>query len=382
VDEPDRAVTTRYARRVCVRALAAVAATVAGAACHVTTTLDATRAGATTHEHHPDQPTPRRATIALGDDGRLRFVEPLDCPTEDVIAQVSTTETATRANLATFVVGVILTSAGAIATARGALDSDGASIGLGVAGAAAGLALVIGPWLGVHTDVQPGPALAPLRRPGPSEPCGARPLAARTATLSANGFEIFGTVAADGAFSVSPYTVLDAYQLSTVTAWDVTAKLDGDGPPRTVNAILEGGALAKAAPAFLAHADFDGAIEPMRVVPGIEADPPSVRLVHERDGDVVRVVLAVRNAGPGDAYALRGAIASPIAALDGRILYFGHVARGQGAARDFAIPVSPAAAAALRGAIVDVSVELRDAFGTAPATPLRFHGPLRSDDAR
>jgi len=46
------------------------------------------------------------------------------------------------------------------------------------------------------------------------------------------------------------------------------------------------------------------------------------------------------------------------------------------------IPVAPPAAAALRGAPVELSVELRDAHGTAPTPPVRFRGALVSEPAR
>jgi len=41
-----------------------------------------------------------------------------------------------------------------------------------------------------------------------------------------------------------------------------------------------------------------------------------------------------------------------------------------------ACPPAPPAAAALRGQVVELSVELRDAHRTAPSTPIAFRGPL------
>lgn len=49
---------------------------------------------------------------------------------------------------------------------------------------------------------------------------------------------------------------------------------------------------------------------------------------------------------------------------------------GQASSRDVTIPLAPAAASALRGAVIELSIKLREAHGTAPVTPLRFRGPL------
>ncbi len=142
------------------------------------------------------------------------------------------------------------------------------------------------------------------------------------------------------------------------------------GPLCAVGAVIEGDALAKTAAAFLAHADFDATIQPLRLVPILQASTPRVSLTQTDTGLAVRVVLAVLDAGPGEVYALRGQLTSSIAAIDGRMIYVGHLARDQGAARELLIPLSPAAGAALRGTTVDLSIELRDAHGTAPATPI------------
>ena len=42
----------------------------------------------------------------------------------------------------------------------------------------------------------------------------------------------------------------------------------------------------------------------------------------------------------------------------------------------------PATAAKLLDSTIDVAVELRDAHGTAPTTPVRFRGPIRADSLR
>jgi hypothetical protein len=56
------------------------------------------------------------------------------------------------------------------------------------------------------------------------------------------------------------------------------------------------------------------------------------------------------------------------------------LARGASVSRELTIPIAPRTAAALRSQVIDLSVELRDGHGTAPSTPVRFHGAL--SDAR
>ena len=372
----------RYATSVRARGLAGLSLGILVAACHVTTELESTRPGATHRIHHPEQARPRRATVALAADGRLRFVEPLDCPSEDTAEQAAMTEVSTRPNIATFIVGVIVSATGAIATANGALGGSATTAGLGIGGLVIGLPLAVGPWLGLGHQLRAGPAPPAVTTLGPLEPCGDRPLVGRAATLAVNGMEVYGTIGADGVFAVSPFALLDAYQVAQVTAWDLTATIDGDGPPRTLSAVIEGAALAKAATTYLGHADFDAAIAPLRLVPTVESGPPRLSLTQTETGLAARVVLGVHNAGPGEVFALRGQITSSNPALDGRVIYVGHLGRDKDATRELLIPLSPAQGSALRASTVDLSIELRDAHGTSPTTPFRFRGPIPTDAAR
>ena len=178
-------------------------------------------------------------------------------------------------------------------------------------------------------------------------------------------------------------TLVDAFDVTAAAALDLSAELDAAGGARTVQAILGGGALASGAKAFLARADFDAKIEPLRLVPGVAAGMLRVSLTATADGPAVRVVLPLRNDGPGPAWALRGHLTAPgLPAIDGRVLYVGHLPRHAEVSRELLIPVSDAAAAALRNATIDVAIELRDAHGTAPATPVRFHGAVLVDAPR
>ncbi len=372
----------RYGRVVRIR----VAMLVAIAGCHVMHSEEIRRPGPTERIRHPEGAIARRPALVLTDAGSLRFIEPLECPTEEIVAQVTGTELVTRPNLATFVVGVIASAAGGIMGVRGISDSDPGSSPFLYAGGAllvAGLPFAIGPWIGNRTELRPGAPIDPVRRPGPSEPCGDRPLAARAATLTVRGLEIRGAIDRDGVFAVSPYQIVDAFETVSVPAWEIAASIEADGGARTLTALLDGGALATHAKAFLATAEFDTKIEPMRLVPGIVAGTLRVSLTSTANGPAVRIVLPLQNPGPGPAWAVRGHITAPgTPAIDGRVLYAGSFAKGQTRSPELLIPVSDVAAAALRNAALDLTVELRDAHGTAPTTPLRFRGTILVDAPR
>jgi hypothetical protein len=150
-----------------------------------------------------------------------------------------------------------------------------------------------------------------------------------------------------------------------------------------VTTVIEGGMLAARAPAFLAAAKtFDPKIEPMRLVPGIVPGTLRVSLTSTGDGPALRVVLPIKNDGPGDAWAVRGLIESSTTALDGRVLYIGHLAKGAGLARELLIPLTLPAADSIKGSSIEMSVELRDAHGTAPQNPIRFRGAVLGDAPR
>ncbi len=353
---------------------------VALAGCHVLAQSETTRAISSERIVHAEGAIAHRATLVLTETGRLRFVEPLECPTEEVVHQHATIEVATRPNLATFTVGVIAAVAGGVMLTSGLFSREPAGSPytyLGLGGAVVGLPLAIGPWLGDRVEVTDGGDPGVVRRPGPSQPCGERPASARSATLDVGGLEIHGAVDPDGVFAVSPYQWIDAYLAASAPPSEITAVVDGAGGPRTAAAVLDPRWLAAHAADFLAHADFDPKVEPLRLVPGIAAGAPSVRLVTGGDGAAVHVVLPLRNAGPGDAWAVRGQITAPgVPAIDGRMIYVGKLARGAAVSRELVIPVAARRAAALRGQTMELSIELRDGHDTAPSTPVRFRGAL------
>ena len=365
----------RWQRRLASAAACAVVLT----GCHVIVPSETTRVVSSGRVVHPEGAVARRAALVLGDAGRLRFVEPLECPTEEIVHRRATVELATRPNLATFTVGVIAAAVGGVVLVTGLLSSrPGASpyTYVGVGGAGAGLPLAIGPWLGNRVDVRDGePSVE--RQPGPSQPCGDRPLAARAATLQVSGLEIHGAIERDGGFAISPYQWIDAFRAAQAQPSEIAATVEGDAGPRTMTAVLDVRWLAANAGGFLAHADFDPAIQPLRVVPGIVAGALRATLVDGDAGPAVRIVLPLRNDGPGDAWAVRGQITAPgVPAIDGRMIYVGKLARGASVSRELVIPVAARSAAALRGQRVELSVELRDGHDTAPTTPVRFAGTL------
>jgi len=353
-------------------------------ACHVKVHTETTRPGKVVRTQRPEGAIAHRPTLVLTDAGMLRFVEPLECPTEEVVETISGTEISTRPNLATFVVGVITASVGGVLAVRGLTSSDRSNpatfAGIGALGV--GLPFAIGPWIGTRTELTPGPPAAAVRRPGPSEPCGARALPARSATLTVHGVEVHGAIDRDGVFSVSPYQLVDAYATKQVPAWDVSAVVDAEAGPQTITTVLEGGDLARRAPAFLAAATFEAKVEPMRLVPGVVAGTLRVSLTSTTAGPAVRVVLPIKNDGPGDAWAVRGQITSSTKAVDGRVIYVGHLAKGATLSRELLIPLTAPAADAIKGASIEVSIELRDAHGTAPQTPVRFRGSVLGDAPR
>ena len=372
-------------RRGSVQPLAVVAA-LALAGCHVVVREPVTRPGTVERIRHPEGAIARRPTVVLSEAGMLQFVEPLECPTEELERALAGTEITTRPNLATFAVASIAGALGAVMLVRGLAGDDPGGDPLvyaGAAGLAVGVPLAIGPWIGTGTELRAAPDAPATRRPGPSEPCGTRPLAARAATLAILGVEVRGTVDRDGTFSVSPFQLIDAFEAAGVAALDVSGTLEGGTGDRTIAAVIEAGALSGRAAAWLARADFDAAIEPMRVIPNLVPGVVRVSLTSTGGAPAVRVVLPIRNDGPGGAWALRGHVVAPrTRAIDGRVIYVGAVGKGASVTRELLIPVTEAAAGELRNAAIELSIELRDAHGTAPSTPVRYRGPVFVDAPR
>lgn len=344
------------------------------AACHVTATTELSGAGSVDRRPRAGATAVAGAPELAFVDGALQLREPLTCAVDEIARTTRTRETVVRPNLATFVIGAIATALGGIAVVRGATDSEPADSPLlyaGLAGAAIGAPLAIGPWLGNRTELT---ALPPREttRTAPAAPCGARPLAVAAATLATGGLAVHAAVDARGALAVSPFAFVDAFAPPR-EAVAVTAVVELPTGPQPLVASLAPAALAAAAPGFLARLGIDPRIEPLRLVPGLVAGAPRAWLA---DG-AVHLALPLRNDGPGPAWAVRAVVVAPRQrALDGRIAYVGALARGATAIAEIEIPVDVATWRALRGSVLDASFELRDAHGTAPTTPIRVRATL------
>ena len=140
-------------------AIVALAALVAApsTACHVVVQSETTRPFATERIPHPEAIVARQPTAVWTQTGQLRFVEPLTCPTEEIIRQHATIEVVTRPNLATFTVGVIAAALGGVMLTSGLFSSQpGSNLYTygGLAGVGVGLPFAIGPWLGNRTETR------------------------------------------------------------------------------------------------------------------------------------------------------------------------------------------------------------------------------------
>jgi hypothetical protein len=358
---------------------------VASSGCHVTTQTEVTRPATEEIVQHPEGAITLRPTLILSETGSLRFVQPLECPTERVVSSSTAIEIETKPNFATFVVGVIATAVGGVMTISGVAGKGSAANPVTYAGiglVAVGMPFAVGPWTGLGKRLRDGGTTEPKRAPGPSVPCGARALPAKSATLTIRGLEVHGAVWQDGTFAISPYQLIDAYAPTEINAWEIAAIVDAEGGGRTIEAVIDGGAFAKYAPEFLAHADFNSKVEPMRLVPGLVPGALRASLTSTSAGPALRVVLAVKNDGPGATWGLRGQITSPTKSVDGRMLYIGHIGKGQIVSRELLIPLTVNAANTIRGTTLDISIELRDAHGTAPPNPVRFRGDVLIDAPR
>jgi hypothetical protein len=347
-----------------------------GAACHVRTTVLTTHPG-------PERTvavtggTPRALgpTIVVAPDGRLRFVEPLRCPA-DIMVDIETAQTVRlEPNLATAVVGIIVTVAGAVTGVSGLARSSDGLTWLGAGGAIAGLPFAIGPWLG-NGDTDVPLDTKSLRKTGGEVACGERAVTARHASVRSGRFQAFGTVDADGTFSVSPYTWVDVFDVAAQPALDLTADLVDEDGIRTITTVLEASAFAGTRQAFLDGAGIDGRVEKLRKVPSIEPAALQVSRHTIAGSRFLRVILPVVNHGPGDAWQLRGVIESAHPEVDGRLIYIGHLAPGASVDAEIVIPLSVAADQTLGKGTVEIAVKLREAHGAAPEEEVRFQGKL------
>lgn len=353
-------------------------------ACHNVTRIEDTRPGAVSFV--VDQSTARGGLprIAITEQGRWRFEIPLLCDGQEFVEQSNSAKVRYRPNVATFVVGVVVGTLGAIATAS-SWTSDGRSNNplsyAGPVGIATGGVLMIGPWIGNGEIEVPGATEKRPRFKRQGE-CGSRPIAARTALLEFRGVRVFGAVNDDGEFSVSPYQFVDAFDAGKIPAFDMTATLTTATGTQQVATVLDASVLASRKQAFLRTADFDAHIEAFRIVPNFERPMLRTSLTSVAGAPALRVVVAVTNTGPGAAWALRAHLVANVPDVDGRLIYLGHVAKGATVQRELLIPLDEIGAQRLRGGELSLSLDFADAYGTAPSVPIRFVGAVLNDAPR
>lgn len=356
-------------------AATALALTVAGTGCHTYARYDDTVAGDTRERKREGAARVLEPTIEVTRGGMLRFAEPMVCTYDVVVEQSNYRVTRTQPNMATFIVGLITMSAGAVALISGLSDSEPGSAPatyLGVGGLAVGLPFAVGPFLGngrerVHTGdgetVQGTKDLA----------CGSRPVAATTALVRSGKRQLFGGVK-DGVFAVSPFTFVDAFALHKLSGLELSAELfDDAGDRRTMNVTLDAAALARGRDGFFAGLGIDGTVEPLQKVPRVIATDLVVTRVLADGQPAIEVSVRVENRGPGTAHGVRGSLSSSNPQLDGRMLYVGRLAAGA-TANPRALVLMRADAAALGDA--RIAVTLYDAHATTSDVPLEFRGAV------
>lgn len=350
---------------------------VLAAGCHTTTRVTTARPGPSRHVVHDDQRRALAPTIALTDDGRLRFVAPVVCAA-DVLVELESYDTVrTEPNLATVIVGIVLAAAGGVT----AVATDGPARWGGGAGGAVGAGLAVAPWFGNGVADTPGETRT-VRKGAAEVACGEEAVVARTASVRSGRFQAFGAVAADGTCEVSPFAFVDAFAVGDVPAVDLTVDLIDDRGVRSIAQILDAAALRATRDGFLAAAGVDARAPALRKVPRLDLGAPRVSRASIDGRPHVRVELPLDNAGPGDAWQVRAIVAAEHAELDGRVAYVGHLPARTSRTVELLIPVSAAADAALADDDVELTVTLRDAHDTAPATPVRFRGRLLAEAPR
>jgi hypothetical protein len=345
-------------------------------ACHVRSTVTVTRPG----DEHAEavtggRPRAKAAIVTVAADGRLRFVAPLVCPA-DVFVDVERSETRrSEPSLATAVVGIIVTVAGAVTLVSGLARDQSMLMGFGVAGVGLGLPFAIGPWLG-NGDTDVGVGHERLRKGAGEVACGEMPVTARTASVRSGRFQAFGGVDADGTFEVSPFTWVDAFAVGDQPALNITADLVGEDGIQTIEAVIEASQFAGTREAFFASAGVDATVATLRKVPGLEPGAVKVSRTTIDGRPHLRILLPLDNVGPGDAWQVRGIVESSHGEVDGRIVYIGHLARGESVTAELLVPLSVAADHELAKGVVELSIVLKEAHGAAPDAPARWKGRI------
>lgn len=357
------------------RAGAALAALLAG--CHVVRDVDVTRRGPIV-VGAPDLTGPREPgapTATLGPLGELRLVRPSFCAAPRTQLAEDLVRVEHHPNLATFIVGLVATAGGLVATAVGVSSDEPGGHPLTYLGpslGAVGVGLAIGPW----TRREPH-----LRRVGQRTEqlgtarvaCGDVPLPASPAVIAVDGHRGVGALDATGTFSLPVFTWLDLLgELPGAVRLDAWLDGRGEGAP-TLSVALEAGALLVAQDQARAAAGLTGPAPAMGKFPDVVVEPPTVRYA-DASRARVRVGLAAANDGVGPAARVRLQLRSPHPELDGRWVYVGDLAVGQRWTGALEIDLSLVGAGRLLGATLELSALALDAHDTTTSRPSVFRG--------
>ena len=353
-----------------------VAATTAG--CHVTSRIDETIAGESRMRPRPGT-TPRTLdpAVTVTESGRLRFAEPQVCINDVVVAVTDYQTTKKRPNLATFIVGALVLSLGGVATVVGLAEDEDVLTAVGGLGVVVGLPLSIGPFFG-NSSARTMVGEREDARSSKPVACGDRPLRGSAAMVRLGDLQLLGSVDDDGRFSVSPFTVVDAFNLGKLPALDLKIEIfSDDGGRRSFRALIDNAALVVGRAGYLAEVEVDGRVERLRKVPRVEPTDITITRRRRNDQAEIRIAVAFTNHGPGDAWGVRGVLSSRDSGIEGRIVYVGHLPAKTTTTRTTTIAMTSDSADLTEARI---SVVALDAHATTSMVPIRFRGPVLTDE--
>lgn len=326
----------------------------------------------------PDGPgTPGDPALALGEGGVLMLQRPLVCQAPIQAEEQLYEITRIEPDLATMILGIIATSAGVISGSVGLAEDEPASspyTWLGVIGVGVGVPLVVGPFLGNRTTrTQVGSRT--VSRGSKPVVCGAQPLEVEAAILARGNQWIYGAVAG-GAFEVPVFDFVDAFEVHELPALALEVE-PGPDPRRRYQVVLEAGDLARARASYFAALGRDGSVERLRKVPAVTVSELTATRTTTATGQAaIRFAARFDNAGPGDAWGVRGQIQATHPAIDGRLMYVGALAAGATATAEVTVPIASADLDVLGAGVALVP---RDAHDTTSTVPIKLRGPLLVD---
>jgi hypothetical protein len=355
---------------------ALLALSVAG--CHTTNQYqDTTTSADSVLAGNPGEPRALSMELSVTEAGMFRFREPLVCRDDLLVEQYTWDVKKKEPNVATAIIGIIVTAGSAIAAISGASDDQAALTYAGIAGVGVGLTFAIGPFFG-NTSSRDLVSEKEVKKNSEIVPCGDRPVRAWSATLTHAKLKIPGTVDDDGVFSVSPFTFVDAFAVGKLPGLDIAATLlSDDGKESRIETVMSAEKLAAGRDGFLAANGIDGTVGRLLKVPNVTGrDLRVTRTTIDGKLPAARIEVTIDNAGPGDAWAVRGRISSTHPGIDGRFIYVGHLAAKDSKAASIELQMPP------HGDDISdaqISIILYDAHDTTREHSLDFTGPVLNE---